>query len=206
VPKLVIKIYAWARDIPGFSIALDGVPTDPDTWGARVPLDPGTHVFVVTVPGRRTWGGYILGTEGRTVVVPITLRGPPMPPAPRLPPPPRRPPSPTELLVRRRTTGIALMTFGTMFAMGGLAATIASYETAVQLGSACPSRRGCDPSLVGNYRTDGGLAVAMFVTGGALMVPGIAVLVTSPKVPTSPTRPSIEPRIGVGHLGLAGSF
>lgn len=54
LPTLVIGV-AEATEVPGLEIKRDGSLVGKPLWGAKVPIDPGTHIIVATAPGKKTW-------------------------------------------------------------------------------------------------------------------------------------------------------
>jgi hypothetical protein len=110
LPKL--KILPHAEDAAvGMTIQRDGVDVGHEQWGAELPIDPGTHVVTVTVPGRQAWAaGVEVPVEDKIVIVnvppvsalpSVVVSVPPAPwhPAmvspPMPPPPPAASPAPT---------------------------------------------------------------------------------------------------------------
>ncbi len=73
-PKLsrIEIVVPVASKVPGIEVRVDGVGVDSGAWGSAVPFDPGTHVVVVTAPGRQEWRATVqLGnSEKKAVSVP----------------------------------------------------------------------------------------------------------------------------------------
>jgi hypothetical protein len=71
LPKLQI-LPREGEAAAGMIIRRDGIEVGREQWGAEVPIDPGTHVVTVFVPGRQPWGtGVEVPIEDKIVTVDI---------------------------------------------------------------------------------------------------------------------------------------
>jgi hypothetical protein len=111
LPKLQILPHE-GEAAAGMTIRRDGIDVGREQWGAVVPIDPGTHVVTVSVPGRQPWGtGVEVPIEGKIVTVDIpplaTLPSEVPATPPRAPPPTAAiPPPPMPAAPTQTATGV----------------------------------------------------------------------------------------------------
>ncbi|MDI3281996.1 hypothetical protein [Polyangium sp. 15x6] len=126
----------------------------------------------------------------------------------------------------QRLIGYVSLGVGGAAALGGVGALISAYVSRSDMEAFCERRvNGTDPctnkSLTNDtpvspdryvdYRngidTKATLSTALFVVGGVGLTAGVVLLLTAPKAkPASPTKASVEPWVGIGSVGLRGTF
>lgn len=73
VSRLVVLVPESMKWLGGLVIERDGVPLGAATWGAGMPIDPGTHEVTATAPGKKKWATKVEVTRpgtSLTVTVP----------------------------------------------------------------------------------------------------------------------------------------
>ena len=87
LPRVVIALSKDIAATPGLKIKLDGLPVDPASQPAAIPVDPGHHVVRIAAPGKRemTWEDD-LTTGEKTAAFEVMESEPP--PLQEPPPPP----------------------------------------------------------------------------------------------------------------------
>lgn len=88
VPRVTVMVPASAR-VQGLELKIDETPLPSVAWEVPMPVDPGGHSIVATIPGRAPWTAVVslLPSERKVVEVPPLASAPAEPlPAP-LPPP-----------------------------------------------------------------------------------------------------------------------
>lgn len=204
------------------TVTRDGVEIPATDWSTATPIDPGTHVVLVTSPGKIAWSTTLLdGGPGQTVTVevpPLEDEPPPVAPhaptptlteprpwtldLPISPAPPRSRPGDTTSGGTQRTLGwigVGLGAAGLSLGAGlGLAASALWSETEPY----CNARGQCDAMHLGDAREARGLAqasTAAFIAGGALVAAGLVIRLTAPSAPrdmrsrAAPTLSTIGP-------------
>ncbi|MDI1482556.1 hypothetical protein [Polyangium sp. y55x31] len=135
--------------------------------------------------------------------------------------PTKAPPGATQRLIGYVSLGV-----GGAAAIGGLGALISAYSTRSDMEAFCErevngdtpctnkSQTNDTPVSPRNYvnlrssiDTKATLSTALFVVGGVGLTAGVVLLLTAPKAkPASPTKASVEPWVGIGSVGLRGTF
>lgn len=235
LPKLVIDVPANQRDV---TVKRDGVLVGSAAWGTSIPVDAGPHRVSVTAPGKQ-WETTTTAVEKQTVhvAVPRELPAAPVTPvaiAPVAPPPVA--PAPVDASAdfvspARESRGGAQRTVGWIVAGAGVVGLgLGAGFGLSSLGKRDDSRAHCvadncdatGVSLRDDAITNGNIATAATIAGGAALVGGLVLVLTAPKgtkegPPVQATQPrptsalrSIRatPSAGFGNAGLllTGSF
>jgi hypothetical protein len=220
-PRLAgIVINVTGSDQP--AVTVDGAPVAKAALGLKRPVDPGQHVLRATAPGKAPAETTVNLAEGQSQTVTLELRAaaeappPDAPPppvvAPPAPPPEAPPPPPAASgWPARKTAGVVLMAGGGVAAIVGGALLGAAHGKYSTLNTACPTHKGCSPSLssdLSSYQALGSASIASFVVAGLALGTGIALFVTAPK--PAPAAGSggafVTARVGAGRLFLEGGF
>ncbi len=214
LPHLRIRLAAAASS--GAVVMLDGVPIDPASLGAELPVDPGKHTVRVTagpLSGRRY---EVLAQEGKTATVDVE----PEPARPVIVPVPRphdtgrpaddlaliqesNPPLPSSGNTRRTAgfvvggAGIAGLALGSVTGLMALSRHSAMVES-------CSSK--CPPDIqdqIGTGKTLSVLSPVGFVVGAVGVGLGIYLVLSSSR---SSDSPSVGLTVLPGGAGLRGTF
>jgi hypothetical protein len=187
VPRLFIEVPA-ANRVPGLQIQRDGVLLGEPQWQTPIPLDPGEHAIVASVPNGRTWNTTInLQRDSVTMKVVIpSLAGPiartslSLDPAP-LPPEESRSDGKTQRLIGVVVGGAGLVGIGvgTFFGFQSMA----RHDDAVSLckGDVCTSH---GTELRAQAITAGDVATIALIAGGVAVAGGAVLYLTAPHATT----------------------
>jgi hypothetical protein len=210
-------------------VTIDGVEVPAAAIGVKRPVDPGKHVVRATAPGALPSELTITILEGQVQTTPLELKPdpdasraapppvapPPVAPPPVAPPPataspPTVPPPPQGTSTQRVLGFVSLGVGGAGLVVGAIGGGLALAKHASLVdqcpgGSCYPSQKSALEADVDAYHTLGTLSTAGFVVGGAGVVTGVILLLTSPKAPPA-SAASIRPLIGLGTLGAEGRF
>jgi hypothetical protein len=214
-----------AGALPGLHLLRDGVELPRDSWGAPVPLDPGSHQLEANAAGYRSWS-HTVELPPNGAAVPVTIprlerlpeQGPPPAPpsgtaasglAPAAPEPPAAAEGGTGPLLAAGlvTGGVGLggVVLGTVF--GLLAKSANDDSTAYCRTDTLCSQQGLDLRQTAKGRA--AVSTAGFIAGGTLTAAGIVMVVvaltgqSSEQTPASGPSASLAPLLGPGELGLA---
>ena len=184
----------------GLEVRRDGEAMRAAQWGTPVPIDPGTHSFDATAPGKQPWhASIVVAAERRTYDVAVpelkdAAPAPPVtaavvPPAPSPVPPPPRPqppvvtPPPQESssnplrTVAWMSGGVAVVTLG--LGVGFTASAASKWSDAH---GACPGNRCTDPAAVKEGSSAGSsadVATAFFAVGGVSAALSVLMFIAS---------------------------
>jgi hypothetical protein len=108
--------------------------------------------------------------------------------------------------------------------VGGAAVVVGSITGLITLSSPCSSGKACDPDMRDSARTTGTISDVSFILAGLGVGGGIALLLTAPAAapgapasasarasarapsPAPASRIDVTPRLGLGYVGLSGTF
>jgi hypothetical protein len=211
-PKLSRLTIIAGGDAASAEIKRDGKVVSPSLWGTPVPVDPGDHTVTVAAPGKKPWTSTVtVNPDGHQATISVPQLEPVVvapPPPPALPPDPGR--------GSRRVAGIIVGIAG----LGGLGAgayfAVQAKNKNNQSLSDCLMKQPTQCSNTGvslrnDALSDGNVATAAIVLGGAVAVTGLVLLISSAK-PSAPARTgSLSITLGTGPsgggaVGLKGSF
>lgn len=200
------------------SLIRDGVVLPSGLVGIPIPSDPGTHTFEAKAPGMASEARVISLTEGETAKLVLQLSATAAPAEPESPSgeayeaaPEASPRSPLVRVLGYSSVGLGaagVITGGVLMVMG-----LDPYTEANQLFDAC--NPGCSETEQEDINSLDGRAGDLFVAGaiplavgGALLVTGVTLLVIDGKArrETASTKATVRPLIGLGTIGISGTF
>jgi hypothetical protein len=216
-----------AAEIPGLAIKVNNEPWPRSSWRAATPADPGKLKVEATAPCKTPWTGEVdLAPNGATQIVEL----PPLKPGPCAasdpagtasattsgsgttvaPPPPRTttspaPPRPDEgdPGATLRTTGYVLGGVGVVGAVLGTYFAIRSNSEFQDAPKSCPaSNADCAEPAKQEARTTRAYSIASFITGGAMLAGGIALVLVAPSATTVGSL-HVTPRMGAGSAAIS---
>ena len=182
--------------LSGLEVRLDGAPITPGAWGTATPIDPGSHGIEARAPGYDAWSSSIDVTgEAQQVRVEVPLLT-----AKREQAASTAPAAPIEVRVDESSpirtlgwvsTGVGVVALG----LGGVFLVQRSNKLDERTKTcAVLDAEHCSPQDEKTYNslgreadTNGTLATAGFVAGGALVVGGLLAIVLAPKPKTRTT-------------------
>jgi serine/threonine-protein kinase len=199
-------------------LQLDGTAVPQGLWGLPVPIDPGPHRLEATSRNKRPWSTSfeVVSSSTPPVMVPVleavpveaapvkvvTQPAPARVPEPQAEPPPRDGSGQRVAAIIAGGLGVAGLGVGCTF---GLMAKPTYDKSAPYCeGDVCTSE--------GHYyreraRTQGNIATAAFVVGGAGLVTAAVLWITAPKRPASDSALVITPYIADGAgMSVRGIF
>jgi hypothetical protein len=190
----------------GARVACDGVELRPDALGRAIPLDPGTHVFVVQAEGRASSRREVLLAEGQQA----TLTLGPGPAAEKSAPSSLRAPAAAraEPGSTRRTLGVGALAIGGAGLLTGVVTGIMTASAASTYKEHCFERicdaEGADAASRG--KTLEVVSPIAFVVGALGAGAGTYLLLTSKRAPSA--QLTVTPTVSARDAGLAvgGSF
>lgn len=193
-PKLERMIVTVKDPAAGLVVKRSGVPLEPPTWGAALPIDPGKHLVEATAPGKMPFSVEAqTGGPGKTVSIeiPPLLDAPSAPTVPSAgqpftaqPLPPSLPPATRDSGAETRRT-FAYVAGGVGLAgvvVGSISGVIASSKWNKAQDDHCRTETLCDAegvALTGEAKTAASISTASFIIGGAAIAAGVALFVTS---------------------------
>jgi serine/threonine-protein kinase len=223
LPK--VKLQVAEGDTAGLVVKRDQTTVSRVLWGTELPIDPGTHQYEATAPGRKTWTLSVSVKEGEA---PRVIEIPPLPidpgasatpatssvPAASSPPPaqsaapPVSPPAPapawrTPTLIGMGVLTVAGVGFGAFF---GMRARSQNNEASDLCRPEAPSQ--CKATGVAkgdDARRSAAASTISFAVGGAGLVGGLAVLLLTSSDKTSAETAGVRWQAGPGpgQLGLS---
>lgn len=182
-----------AARVEGLTLALDGgAPIGEAAWGTEVPIDPGRHVIAVSAPGKVTRPlAFVVGAVSDKQVVTVE---------PLVDPPPavagedaaeqaRLASLRTRRVVGLSLGGAGLLAAGAGLAFGALASGKNGDATEGCPNDVCESSDARDDarSALSSAKTFATLSTITVVAGGALLVSGVALFLTSRAPSTNST-------------------
>jgi hypothetical protein len=211
--SLTITVAPALSGVAGLDVKRDGVPVSSAQWGTALPVDPGEHVVVSSVPGIAPWSTKVevLG-EGNNVV--LEVKAPSAAPPSTAPPPPDAPAaSPAQRSFRGPigavVAGVGVAALGAGVVMGLVAKS--RYSGAVSDGH-CSAEHVCDQTGFDTQtgaRALGTAGTVVFVIGAAAAVGGGVLWLTAPARTPAPEKSAGSlVRIGVspGSVIVGGAW
>jgi serine/threonine-protein kinase len=181
--------------IDGLEVTRDGQPISAAEWGVKVPIDGGDHVVEAHAPGHDAWTTHVSAPAkcgALTVSVPVLVRSSvATKPDVTAPKPHDRPEKPAQKGSTQRTIGVVLGAAGVIgLGLGGGFALNAMSKHNAAKKDCSPDEARCGPQGLANYSDANGsadVATIAFIAGGALLVGGIVLYLTSPRGTVSTT-------------------
>lgn len=206
VPRLLLSMSGPAPQ--GLAITVDGVDVGAGLLGTPIPLDPGRHEVVVTLPGKQPWREHVeLAADGKTTPLLVPSLGEPAraAPAPEPPAPAGRSPLALGGIV---AAGVGAVGLGVGAFFGGLAQAKTDES----------NRTGCDGNectphaakIRNDARAAGDVSTALFVAGGAVLAGGLTLWLVGTEPRSAPASAAPPPRVGLrvslDTVSIQGSF
>jgi hypothetical protein len=216
VPKLLIVLPAGADA----KVEVDGQAISSGLLARSLPFDPGRHTVSASAPGQ-AFSREVTIAEKEEKRIEVTFTPVPLAAAPKsaasAPAPAVTAPPPTPPSADTGTASIGSSTMGWVvvgtggIALAGAAITAVLRQDSIsRIDELCPSHQDCRRSDQKNLedsqskaRTFGALAVALGAGGGALVVTGIVLVLTSKEPPS--TGAAVTPWVGANGAGLLGA-
>ncbi len=203
---------APTSDVHGLAIRRDGVAVGRAEVGIPIPVDPGHHVVEASAPDKKPWSAEVDIGARNTDVLTVALEDAPKAAAPPPPEPVRAsapvevpPPAPPSQGSGWKTAGIVTAAAGVvglgLGAVFGVEA-VSKNNQALQPAN-CPTSSACRPSglaLTNDAFTDATVSTIAFVAGGALVVGGAVLWLTSPSPRATGLR--VVPQVGLSSGGV----
>lgn len=229
-PKLTRVVVTVVAEVPGLEVRRDGAVLGKAQWGVAIPIDPGTHAFEATAPGKTPWTATgDLSGEGKTLEVRVPQlqdlpAPPPVAPPPTTsamqaapPPPPTASTSPQLPPPALESVGSTQRTVGLVVGAAGVVGVGVGTYFALHASSlwdtahaACPANKCTDSASVTKGRDASSAANAATVLlgiGGVALAAGVVIFVTAPNASSAPGtdkrtgRVYIAPTLGGVVLG-----
>jgi hypothetical protein len=203
VPQLTIDV----EPVRGLLVMLDGREISRDDLGSPIAVDPGTHRVSALVEGRDPVRADPIVREGERQTVHLDVR------APRRAADPAADAAPAAAQSTTRTVGWVSIGLGAIGVGAGAYFGIQAKQQRDRihdlcLGDVCAAdHRG----LVETGKQNATASTIAFGAGGAAIVLGIVLLANADDAPnpaprTAAPRPSVQPYVGLGDVGLHGRF
>lgn len=212
-PKLTrVRVVPVAK-MQGLEVKRDGTLVGEAQWGTPIPIDPGSHMFEASAPGKTPWTSAIeIRGAGATVDVPI----PALADAPTAPPPavaptqPAAPPAspqpapkpmpPPEEGSSQKTWAVVAGAVGVVATGVGLGFGVSASSKWNDVAKACPGGRCTDPAKrteADDAGTAADISTVLVSVGVVGIAAGVVLWLTAPSgegrrgmrlVPTATTR------------------
>jgi hypothetical protein len=206
LPKIVIKVHSEDAS-SGIRVTRDDATVGQAQFGVAIPADPGTHKVTASLPGHRTWEASIelKASGGATQVnVPKLEMLPAIATNQTEPKPPLAKDTRDSHSNSQRTWALAVGGVGIAgVAVGGVAGLVSLSKKGKANdhcnGSLCNDSQGV--TLRSDARTWGNVSTVAFMVGGAGLVTGVALWLTSPR-PKATAAAWMT--LGPGNVGING--
>ncbi len=209
-----VTVSITGADAGDVKVLVDGSEVPSSERGTGVVLDPGEHVVLGRTRDGREARQVVQPKAGQKLDVPLTFARVEAPPVATtstttsaLPPPP--PPPPPSGRGRRIATyvdlglGVVGLGLGTFFGLSASSKNSDAKKICVDREGACPAADVArHDDLVSDAKTARTLSFVGLGVGGALVITGVVLLVTSPKQAPS-TGVRILPEVGPRSAGLS---
>jgi hypothetical protein len=204
--KVVVTVPNESR-VASLEVRRDGEVVDPATWGTPIPVDPGTHNFEASAPGRAPWKAAVeipAGPGTMPVAVPVLALGPA---------PAEAGPPPGPWWGTQRIAGVVMASGGGLAAVAGAVlggVTLAKVSSLKNSGHCNANLTACDEtglSLRQDAKNVANGSTGALVAGGVLFATGVAVFATgssgsAPAPARSGSRFVVGPIAGTGMTGV----
>jgi hypothetical protein len=208
IPAVTFRMGDDNQVAPIASVEVDGVARTGAKFGEPITLDPGNHVIVVRAAERPERKVTIEAREGERQVVVLTY-------APPKPPPKSDEPS-SPVAAAQPFDGTRVLVYGGLglAAAGAIVGTVTGIITlsrASNLRDSCEGGR-CPPEVHDDRASVtrmGNISTVAFIVAGAGVLTGTIGLLSAPRsseIAPAPSALRMTPFIGIGFLGLKGSF
>jgi hypothetical protein len=219
VPKLLIVLPAGADA----KVEVDGQAISSGLLARALPFDPGRHTISASAPGQAFSREVSIG-EKEEKRIEVTFTSVPLAPAPKAPPaassmPSPAPTGPSPTMATTADTGSAPTGSSTVgwvvvgtggLALAGAAITAVLRQDSIKnIDDVCPSHTNCPRNLEDSQskaRTFGALAVALGAGGGALVITGLVLVLTSGPNNPPASGVTVSPWVGTNGGGVLGAM
>jgi hypothetical protein len=207
VAKLAVRVAEASP--PNVTVRRDDVELGSGSLGLALPVDPGPHTITTRAPGYEDNITTVPLKEGEVKDV-VVGPGPKIPPPPPPPPPAPEPPPPatgttqTVLGIVALGLGVGGGAVGTIFGLKAKSTNDASFAN-----NACDSSDGCTRAGLAQRSDalrDGNVSTIAFIAGGALVVTGVVLLLTTPSRRGKSSSPTAGLLVIPRAAGLEASF
>lgn len=215
VPRLSViardLAQSQAKDV---AVKIDGLTLDPADFGLEKPIDPGVHRIEGTRAGETWQVETVTLREGEHRLVTLhpvassSTKAAAEEPPPAVPPSAPPLPPPTATGSARTTLGIVSLAVGGAGIATGITAGFIMLSQKSDLTAACPSKS-CPPSSYGDLelyertRTVSNIGYGVGVVGLGV---GAVLLLTRPSATSTSNVARVQPLVGLGTVGIVGSF
>lgn len=204
-----VKILVSAPAGVAYELTVDGEPAPAAIVDTKRAIDPGSHEVVVSAPGYFTSRAAVVLEEGQSKVVELVLEPDPQAAAARVAA--ERDRSRRDSQTRSGPPPAALAAFG-VGAIGlgvGIFAGVNVATKSYALNERCDAERVCPPESDSDIRSAkkwATISTIGFGTAAAGLLGGVLLTVTAPKRSTPKTGTTVRPTIGLGAVGVDGTF
>ncbi|MBK8942293.1 MAG: hypothetical protein IPM79_32985 [Polyangiaceae bacterium] len=205
---------------PSQVVKKNGALLDPSTYGALVPIDPGSYTITASAPGRADFSAtVVLRADADAQVVVVPALGPPAEGSAGPGPGAGSPDGVTRTTTPLGVAGFVTTSLGALgIAMGTVFGVMALNEVgdAEEDPRLCPNKLCSEAGrkVLDEAETKGNAATAAFSIGGTALGAGVIIFLvrelTDVEKPASPQKPSgvtsVEPLVGPGFAGVSVRF
>lgn len=218
-PKIAkLKIAVAAPADAKMTVTIDGENIPLANLNTNRPVDPGEHVIEVTAPGFLKSTGKVRLPEGGIDSIALTLE--PDPNAPKTPvvvapvggtdTQPTPPPGDRTTPGRDKTAAYVTLGIGGAGIVVGTIFGLVAIGKKGDLNDACPNKvcpSAAQQDTIDSGKTMGTVSTVGFIVGGLGLAVGTVLLFTGGSSPAkADLKPKVQPTIGAGQVGLAGTF
>lgn len=204
IASLVIRVEP--ADVPELEVTVNDVAIANALIGAPRPTDPGSHHIAVSAPGYRTESRSVTLEEGGAETIELRLQ--PIEASAAASPEPLDEDSPKSS-AQRTVSYVGIGLGSALLAVGGVTGVLALKEER-ELdqrcpGSLCPES---ERSALDSARALANVSTITAIAGATIGVTGLILLFTDqgPDEGTPAAREPVTPWLGVGSVGLSGTF
>jgi hypothetical protein len=210
IPQITLMLEGIGHETPGFELRVDGVLVPPALLGAKRPVNPGEHEIVAILDGKVAKKQTVTLEPGQHERVLIDLSRPEPEPGPTPKPQPLEPDEPDDFPYRPAAYGSFAL--GGAGIMTGVVSLVIMLKTQSTLDENC-TRRGsehvCAPEYeddLSRFRIARTLTTVGFIVGAVGLGAGVTLLHLEPDSPDQPPPATVSAWVGMGSVGLKGTF
>jgi hypothetical protein len=211
IAKVTLVLTGPGARLPHVTLTADGEPFGLQLVGVEVPIDPGAHTVVASVPGGSPTQVSFTIAEGSAQRVEVALaEPPPQAAAPVVAPPsrsPTRPDQPEPKATWYHPAAYAAGAVGVVGLATGIVTGSMAQSHYSQARSACPNHmcvEGSDGAdELSSFRSLRTVSTVGYIVGGVGLAAGVTLLVLSPSKHAAPSAALL---LGPGNATLQGAF
>ena len=210
IPQVTLMLEGIGAQTPGFELRVDGVLVPPALLGAKRPVNPGEHEVVAILDGKVAQKKTFSIEAGQHERVLVDLSKPESAPEEKPAPPPVEPDERSDFPYRPAAYGSFAL--GGAGIMTGVVSLVIMYKTQSTLDENCRqegSGHVCPPAYeddLSRYRTARTLTTVGFIVGAVGLGAGVTFLHLEPGAPDEATSPAVSAWVGLGSVGVSGTF